>query len=58
MDTVSCIADWYGMPHDKPWRCGDCEVARGDLHHPGCTVARCVDGCGEQAFGSPHLTEH
>jgi hypothetical protein len=41
------------MPHDKPSRCRDCGVAMGGLHHPGC-----VDGCGNQAFGSPHLIEH
>lgn len=30
-------------------RCGDCGVARGGFHHPGCDVQRCPV-CGDQLF--------
>jgi hypothetical protein len=58
--AASCTADWYGLPFSEGSlpRCRDCNVIRGGFHHPGCVVAQCVDGCGDQAFGSAHLVEH
>lgn len=29
------------IPYDGQERCHDCNVLRGQLHHPGCDVERC-----------------
>lgn len=39
------------VPYDGPGEfCHDCNVAKGQLHHPGCDMERCPK-CGGQAIG-------
>lgn len=40
----------YAQGGPLPDRCGDCAVAHGGLHHPGCCIAQCST-CGQQRFG-------
>jgi hypothetical protein len=58
MDGAGCIVETYGRPFDghPGARCRDCGMTTGGLHHPACTVAACWDACGDQAFGSEHVT--
>lgn len=36
-------ADWYvEIAELLPYRCRDCGVVKGGLHHPGCCIAACM----------------
>lgn len=44
---------WYlDLVDDLPFRCRDCGVVKGGVHHPGCCVAQCTT-CEGQRFGCP-----
>ena len=37
------------IPYDRDGECHDCNVTKGQLHHPGCDMERCP-ACGGQSI--------
>jgi len=49
-ETTGGITDWHLDRNGKPKRCGDCNVAVGEYHQPGCDVEQCPR-CKGQSIG-------
>ena len=64
--TVTCEANavveypngmkLHSLHHDEEQRCGDCNVAQGGFHHPGCDMERCPN-CHGQLIGCGCMDE-
>ncbi len=50
---IPSSTEHFGEPDG---RCGDCGIAHGGHHHPGCDAERCPK-CGGQLIGCDCLTE-
>ena len=64
-NTKSCVSspvkiggeDLDPVPFDSGgYRCGDCKIADGGIHHPGCDMERCP-ACGGQLISCGCLSE-
>lgn len=52
LDSMS----YQRVPYDQEGFCHDCNVATGQLHHPGCDMERCPK-CGGQAISCDCMGE-